>query len=111
MRSSVVLITGALTGIGRAAALSFAYEGAHVVVSGRRDKEGQALAAERQELGAEAVFVRADVRHENEVRELVDIRSSHVLVVWTPPSIAPGTEGKPGPATEQTRERSMGHRD
>ena len=46
MSLPVVLITGALTGIGRAAALSFAHEGAHLVVSGRRDKEGQPLAAE-----------------------------------------------------------------
>jgi NAD(P)-dependent dehydrogenase (short-subunit alcohol dehydrogenase family) len=37
MSSPVVLITGALTGIGRAAALAFAHEGAHLVVSGHRD--------------------------------------------------------------------------
>ena len=46
MSSPVVLITGALTGIGRAAALNFAQEGAHLVVAGRRDKEGQELAAD-----------------------------------------------------------------
>ena len=72
MSSPVVLITGALTGIGRAAALAFAREGARLVVSGRRDKEGQELAAELQELGAEAIFVHTDVRNENEVRDLVD---------------------------------------
>jgi NAD(P)-dependent dehydrogenase (short-subunit alcohol dehydrogenase family) len=46
--SPVVLITGALTGIGRATAVLFAQEGAHIVVSGRRDREGQELAAELQ---------------------------------------------------------------
>ena len=46
MKNKVVLITGAPTGIGRAAAVIFAQKGAHVVVSGRRDKEGQELAAE-----------------------------------------------------------------
>jgi NAD(P)-dependent dehydrogenase (short-subunit alcohol dehydrogenase family) len=46
MTTPVVLITGALTGIGRATALAFAREGARVVVSGRRDEAGQALAAE-----------------------------------------------------------------
>jgi NAD(P)-dependent dehydrogenase (short-subunit alcohol dehydrogenase family) len=56
MSSPVVLITGALTGIGRAAALTFAQEGANLVVSGRRDKKGEELAAELQGLGAEAVF-------------------------------------------------------
>ncbi len=72
MSSPVVLITGALTGIGHAAAIIFAQEGAHVVVSGRRDKEGQELAAELQALGAEAIFVRTDVRNEDDVRNLVD---------------------------------------
>ena len=72
MSSPVVLVTGALTGIGRAAAVAFAQEGARLVVSGRRDKEGQELAAELQGLGAEAIFVHADVRNENDVRDLVD---------------------------------------
>ena len=70
MSSPVVLITGALTGIGRAAAVAFAQEGARLVVSGRRDKEGQELAAELQGLGAEAIFVHTDVRNENDVRDL-----------------------------------------
>ena len=67
MNTQVVLITGALTGIGRAAAIAFAQDGSHVVVSGRRDKEGQELAVELQALGAEAIFVRGDVRSEDEV--------------------------------------------
>jgi NAD(P)-dependent dehydrogenase (short-subunit alcohol dehydrogenase family) len=57
MNTQVVLITGALTGIGRATAIAFAQDGAHVVVSGRRDKEGQELAAELEGLGVEAIFV------------------------------------------------------
>jgi NAD(P)-dependent dehydrogenase (short-subunit alcohol dehydrogenase family) len=72
MSTPVVLITGALTGIGRATALAFAREGARVVVSGRRDEAGQALAAELRGLGAQAEFVRADVRFEAEVRSLVE---------------------------------------
>jgi NAD(P)-dependent dehydrogenase (short-subunit alcohol dehydrogenase family) len=39
MNTQVILTTGALTGIGRAAAAIFAQEGAHVVASGLRDKE------------------------------------------------------------------------
>jgi NAD(P)-dependent dehydrogenase (short-subunit alcohol dehydrogenase family) len=103
MSSPVVLITGALTGIGRAAAFSFAHDGAHLVVSGCRDKEGEALAAELQGLGAEAVFVRADVRHENEVRDLVDKVVARFGRLDAAVNCA-GTEGKPGPATEQTAE-------
>ena len=71
MRIPVGLITGALTGIGRATALAFARDGARVVVSGRRDVEGKALEAELRGLGAEAEFIKADVRHDDEVRELV----------------------------------------
>src|SRR3954468_10111110 len=65
MSKPVVLITGALTGIGRATALAFAKLGARVVVSGRRDDAGAALVVELRALGAEAAFVRADVRHED----------------------------------------------
>ena len=72
MPKQVVLISGALTGIGRAAAIAFAKDGAQVVASGRRDKEGQDLAAELAGLGAEAIFVRSDVRSEDDVRDLVD---------------------------------------
>ncbi len=63
MSNPVVLITGALTGIGRTTALAFAKEGASVVASGRREAEGKALAAELRSLGAEVAFIRADVRH------------------------------------------------
>jgi NAD(P)-dependent dehydrogenase (short-subunit alcohol dehydrogenase family) len=72
MTQQVVLITGALTGIGRATALVFAGKGANVVVSGRHDDKGQSLAAELRALGAEAEFVRADVTNEDDVRNLVD---------------------------------------
>ena len=50
MNTPVVLITGALTGIGRATALAFAREGARIVVSGRHDEEGKKLVAEMRKL-------------------------------------------------------------
>ena len=101
MSSPVVLITGALTGIGRAAALIFAREGARVVVSGRRDKQGQELVAELQGLGAEAIFVRSDVREDEDVRNLVDQTVKHFGRLDVAINNA-GTEGLPGPVTEQT---------
>jgi NAD(P)-dependent dehydrogenase (short-subunit alcohol dehydrogenase family) len=103
MNSQVVLITGALTGIGRAAAIVFAREGAHVVVSGRGDKQGHELVAELQALGAEAIFVRADVRHEDDVRNLVDQTVKRFGRLDVAVNNA-GTEGAPGPVTEQTAE-------
>jgi NAD(P)-dependent dehydrogenase (short-subunit alcohol dehydrogenase family) len=72
MNKPAVLITGALTGIARATAIAFAKDGARLVVSGRRETEGTALEAELRRLGAEASFIQADVRREDEVRELVD---------------------------------------
>src|SRR6202048_4086639 len=103
MTSPVVLITGALTGIGHAAAVMFAKEGARVVVSGRRDKQGQELVAELQALGAEAIFVRTDVRKDEEVRNLVDQTVKRFGRLDVAVNNA-GTEGAPGPVTEQTDE-------
>ena len=103
MKRPVVLITGALTGIGRAAAIAFAQDRARVVVSGRRDKEGQELAAELEGLGAEAIFVHTDVRNERDVRDLVDKAVARFGRIDAAVNCA-GTEGKPGPLTEQTAE-------
>jgi NAD(P)-dependent dehydrogenase (short-subunit alcohol dehydrogenase family) len=103
MNSPVVLITGALTGIGRAAAVVFAQEGARIAVSGRRDKEGLELVAELQRLGAEAIFVRTDVRKEDDVRNLVDQTVKRFGRLDVAVNNA-GTEGTPGPISEQTAE-------
>src|SRR5712664_129224 len=103
MSSPVVLITGALTGIGRATALAFAHEGARLIVSGRRDDAGAALEKELRELGAEAHFVRADVRLEDDVRTLVDKAVERFGRLDVAVNNA-GTEGKPGPLTEQSPE-------
>jgi NAD(P)-dependent dehydrogenase (short-subunit alcohol dehydrogenase family) len=103
MNTPVVLITGALTGIGRATALAFAHEGARIVISGRRDEAGQKLADELRALGAEAEYRRADVRHEDDVRDLVN----KIVTRFGRLDVAvnnAGTEGTPGPVTEQTAE-------
>jgi len=101
MTKSVVLITGALTGIGRATALAFARQGASVVVSGRHDDAGGALASELRSLGGEAEFVRADVRREEDVSALIDQTVKRFGRLDVAVNNA-GTEGKPGPVTEQT---------
>ena len=101
MNTPVVLITGALTGIGLATARAFAQEGARIVVSGRRDEAGQALAKELRALGAEAEYVQADVRHEDDVRNLVDQTVARFGRLDVAVNNA-GTEGKSGPLTEQS---------
>jgi NAD(P)-dependent dehydrogenase (short-subunit alcohol dehydrogenase family) len=103
MSTPVVLITGALTGIGRATALAFAKDGARLVVSGRKEAEGKALVAELRDLGSEAEFVHADVRHEDDVSNLVEKTVARFGRLDVAVNNA-GTEGKPGPVTEQTAE-------
>jgi NAD(P)-dependent dehydrogenase (short-subunit alcohol dehydrogenase family) len=103
MASAVVLITGALTGIGRATALAFAAEGAKLVVSGRREEAGQALLAELKTLNIEAEFVRADVRIEEDVRWLIN-RSIERFGRLDVAVNNAGTEGLPGPLTDQSAE-------
>jgi NAD(P)-dependent dehydrogenase (short-subunit alcohol dehydrogenase family) len=101
MDDPVILITGALTGIGRAAAVAFAKQGAKVVVSGRRDEPGHALAQELRSLGAEAEFINADVRNDDDVRALVDTTVERFGRLDVAVNNA-GTEGQVGPITEQT---------
>jgi NAD(P)-dependent dehydrogenase (short-subunit alcohol dehydrogenase family) len=103
----IILITGALTGIGRATALAFAKEGATVVVSGRREAEGKALEVKLGSLGAEAAFIPADVRHEESVRDLVERIVGRFGRLDVAVNNA-GTEGKPGPLTEQTSDSYAG---
>jgi NAD(P)-dependent dehydrogenase (short-subunit alcohol dehydrogenase family) len=103
LSGAVVLITGALTGIGRATALAFAKEGSRIVVSGRRQQEGANLAAELQAIGVEAEFIYADVRQEKDLENLIKRTVERFGRLDIAVNNA-GTEGKPGPITEQTAE-------
>lgn len=103
MSSPVVLITGALTGIGRATAVTFAREGARVVISGRREQEGKKLEKELRELGAEVEFVEADVRRDDDIRALIDKTIARFGRLDIAVNNA-GTEGLRGLVTEQTAE-------
>ena len=104
MDAPVVLITGALTGIGRATALAFARNGARLLVSGRQEEAGQALVAELRNAGAsDAEFVRADVRKEDEVCDLIDRAVARFGRLDVAVNNA-GTEGQPGSLLEQTPE-------
>jgi NAD(P)-dependent dehydrogenase (short-subunit alcohol dehydrogenase family) len=103
MNTQVVLITGALTGIGRATAVAFAKDGARLVISGRRETEGKALEAELRGLGAEAKFIQADVRHDDEVRDLVDKTVATFGRIDAAVNTA-GTEGLRGLVVDQTAE-------
>lgn len=103
MGDQVVLITGALTGIGRAAAFTFAKKGARVVVSGRHDEAGETLVLELKKLGAGAAYIRADTRKEEEVKNLVAKTVSRFGKLDVAVNNA-ATEGQVGPITDQTAE-------
>jgi NAD(P)-dependent dehydrogenase (short-subunit alcohol dehydrogenase family) len=69
LKNKVAIITGGTSGIGRACAIRFVEEGAHVVVAGRRRETGTALAAS---LGPRSMFVAADVTRQQDIRALVE---------------------------------------
>ena len=101
MKSATVLITGALTGIGRATALAFATEGYNVAISGRRTEAGQQLAKELRDKGVEAEFFQADVTDETQVASMI----AGTLKRFGRLDVAvnnAGTEGDLGPVTDQT---------
>jgi NAD(P)-dependent dehydrogenase (short-subunit alcohol dehydrogenase family) len=97
------LITGALTGIGRATAVAFANKGAKLVVAGRNDEAGMTLAEELRSFGPEAEFINADVRNEDDVSSLVDQTVAQFGRLDVGVNTA-GTEGQVGAITDQTAE-------
>jgi NAD(P)-dependent dehydrogenase (short-subunit alcohol dehydrogenase family) len=106
--NSVVLVTGALTGIGRATAVAFAQQGAMVVVSGRHPDAGELLVKELKDHGAaDAAFIAADVRHDGEVRALVD----GVVARFGRLDVAVNNAGSKGrPAWSRTSRRTISPR-
>jgi len=78
MSNQVVLITGGLTGIGRAAAVAFAKKGAKVVVAGRRDEAGKELVKELRILRYGAEFI-TPTSARRMTSALWSIRPSHCL--------------------------------
>jgi NAD(P)-dependent dehydrogenase (short-subunit alcohol dehydrogenase family) len=75
-----------------------------VVVAGRRDEAGRALVEELRSLGSEAAFINADVREEDDVRNMVDQTVARFGRLDVAVNNA-ATEGQVGPITVRSRTR------
>src|SRR5436190_131030 len=103
LQDKVVLITGASSGMGLAAAQAFAREGARLILGARRTDEGEAIADAIRRDGGEAAFLATDVNREQDIAKLVGLaleRHGRLDVAFN----NAGTEGLAAPLEEQTNE-------
>jgi len=101
--NKVVLVTGGTSGIGSATAVAFAREGAKVVVSGRREKEGSEVVSLIRKNDGEGIFVKADVSSEADVSALI----AKTLAVYGRLDAAFNNAGIEGDVGRQTHEQSV----
>lgn len=104
VQGKVAVITGSGSGMGRAAALLFASEGAKLVVVDIHEANGQAVVDEIKKGGGDAIFVRVDTGKEADLKRMVDeaVKAyAHVDIFWHNAGIA-------GPGSiEQTTEEEF----
>lgn len=101
--NKVALVTGGTSGIGSATALAFAREGAKVVVSGRREKEGNEIVSLIKKNGGEGMFIKTDVSSEADVAALV----AKTLSAYGRLDAAFNNAGIEGETGKQTHEQSV----
>jgi len=103
MFKRTVIITGALTGIGKECARAFAREEYNVVFSGRGPQLGELMLAELRDINPECHFIPVDVRLECQVASLVAFTLKHYQRIDVALNVA-GTEGRPTSHDKTTAE-------
>lgn len=101
MEGELALVTGSTSGIGRAIALRFAAEGAHVVVHGRDQARGDAVVSEARDHGGHAVFVAADLSEEAACVDVIEgaVAALGGLTVLVNNAVANTVDEQDGPVT------------
>ena len=110
LANKVAIITGAGGGMGRAAALLFAREGAKVVVADLDRETGEEVAGEITKHGGEALFVPVNVADEGQVQHMMQAtaeRFGAVHVLYNNAGIMPGDDGAVTAITEQTWDKVL----
>jgi len=102
LEDKIILVTGGGSGIGRAAAIALANEGAKVVISGRREKEGNETLAQIKKAGGQGAFIKADVSKESDVELLL----AQTLSLYGRLDAAFNNAGIEGEIGKQTHEQS-----
>jgi NAD(P)-dependent dehydrogenase (short-subunit alcohol dehydrogenase family) len=103
LQNKVALITGGTTGIGRDTAVHFAKNGAKVVISGRRETEGNEAIALVRAAGGDGLFVKSDVSKSSDVQSLIAKtveKFGHLDIAFN----NAGIEGQWKPIVEQSEE-------
>jgi len=110
LANKVAIITGSGRGMGQAAAGLFAREGASVVVTDVLAQEGKETARRIRDEGGNAIFVKADVANEDQVKALVNTAIEtygRVDILYNNAGIMPGSDGSVVSISEELWDRIL----
>ncbi len=110
LANKVAIITGSASGMGKSAAEIFAAEGASVIVTDIAAREGEDTVREIREAGGKAIFVKADMANEAEVRHMVETTIDtlgHIDVLYNNAGIMPSDDRSVTETSEETWDRVM----
>jgi NAD(P)-dependent dehydrogenase (short-subunit alcohol dehydrogenase family) len=110
LANKVAIITGSASGMGQVAAELFAREGASIIVTDVAVQQGEAVVHAIRDAGGQAIFVRANVADEEEVRQMVDVAIAtfgHIDILYNNAGIMPSDDGSVTETSTDTWDRVM----